>query len=53
MCCKCEDGPKLYENQPSCVMCHHRICDECTLEQIDPKKGEISQNITHLDLGHG
>ena len=28
-CCKCNDGPKLFNNQPQCVMCEHRVCPSC------------------------
>ncbi|RAL08599.1 uncharacterized protein BO97DRAFT_408273 [Aspergillus homomorphus CBS 101889] len=29
-CCQCGDGPKLYQNQPRCVMCQHVACANCT-----------------------
>ncbi|PYI19496.1 hypothetical protein BO86DRAFT_208706 [Aspergillus japonicus CBS 114.51] len=29
-CCQCGDGPKLYQNQPRCVMCQHVACSNCT-----------------------
>jgi hypothetical protein len=28
-CCQCNDGPKMYENQPMCVSCCHTICYNC------------------------
>lgn len=28
-CCQCNDGPKMYENQPMCVSCCHTICHDC------------------------
>jgi hypothetical protein len=28
-CCSCNDGPKLYENQPRCVNCSHFVCSHC------------------------
>lgn len=30
ICCKCGDGPKLWDNQPSCVSCEHVACGNCT-----------------------
>lgn len=30
ICCRCGDGPKLWENQPSCVSCEHVACGNCT-----------------------
>ncbi|EIT81238.1 hypothetical protein F9C07_11719 [Aspergillus flavus] len=29
ICCNCHDGPKLYNNQPRCVMCQHVVCSDC------------------------
>ncbi|KAF7592635.1 hypothetical protein BBP40_012657 [Aspergillus hancockii] len=29
ICCQCNDGPKLYNNQPKCVMCQHTACPNC------------------------
>lgn len=29
ICCQCRDGPKIWNNQPKCVMCGHIACDEC------------------------
>ncbi|KAJ5176657.1 uncharacterized protein N7482_002534 [Penicillium canariense] len=29
ICCKCHDGPKVYNVQPQCVVCHHEACGEC------------------------
>ncbi|KAE8156544.1 hypothetical protein BDV40DRAFT_280868 [Aspergillus tamarii] len=29
ICCQCQDGPKLYTNQPQCVMCSHVVCSGC------------------------
>jgi hypothetical protein len=28
-CCQCDDGPKLFENQPMCVNCNHTVCGNC------------------------
>ncbi|RAL06067.1 uncharacterized protein BO80DRAFT_420377 [Aspergillus ibericus CBS 121593] len=28
-CCQCGDGPKLWENQPWCILCRHRACSGC------------------------
>lgn len=28
-CCQCGDGPKLWDNQPRCVICDHNICGYC------------------------
>ncbi|PYI08090.1 hypothetical protein BO78DRAFT_417109 [Aspergillus sclerotiicarbonarius CBS 121057] len=28
-CCQCGDGPKLYQNQPQCRVCHHIACSSC------------------------
>lgn len=28
-CCQCHDGPKLYDLQPVCINCDHRICRSC------------------------
>ncbi|RAK98836.1 uncharacterized protein BO80DRAFT_146037 [Aspergillus ibericus CBS 121593] len=28
-CCQCGDGPKLYQNQPKCVICNHAVCQSC------------------------
>ncbi|KAL4763766.1 uncharacterized protein BDW70DRAFT_120598 [Aspergillus foveolatus] len=30
ICCKCNDGPKVYTHNVQCVMCHHIACDLCT-----------------------
>lgn len=32
ICCKCGDGPKIFENQPRCIMCEHTACPNC--EQV-------------------
>lgn len=29
-CCKCGDGPKVYEHQNKCVICNHEICGACS-----------------------
>lgn len=29
ICCKCQDGPKVYDVQPQCVICHHEACSSC------------------------
>lgn len=29
-CCKCGDGPKVYEHQSKCVLCHHDVCGYCS-----------------------
>ncbi|KAK6831885.1 hypothetical protein RU639_002752 [Aspergillus parasiticus] len=29
ICCNCQDGPKLYNIQPRCVMCQHVVCSDC------------------------
>ncbi|KAJ5461691.1 uncharacterized protein N7458_003243 [Penicillium daleae] len=29
ICCKCGDGPKVYNNQPRCVSCDHEACSRC------------------------
>ncbi|OJJ03247.1 hypothetical protein ASPVEDRAFT_134596 [Aspergillus versicolor CBS 583.65] len=31
VCCQCRDGPKVWGNNPVCVICHHVACDECQL----------------------
>lgn len=28
-CCQCRDGPKLYDLQPVCINCDHKICRYC------------------------
>jgi hypothetical protein len=28
-CCNCNDGPKVWENQPRCVICDHTPCSSC------------------------
>src|SRR5438034_2665320 len=28
-CCGCHDGPKIFQTQPTCVMCHHAACGSC------------------------
>lgn len=28
-CCQCNDGPKVYNVQPRCVMCNHVACGHC------------------------
>ncbi|PYH48943.1 uncharacterized protein BP01DRAFT_116753 [Aspergillus saccharolyticus JOP 1030-1] len=28
-CCRCGDGPKVYENQPKCINCEHVVCSNC------------------------
>lgn len=30
VCCNCNDGPKVYDVQPVCVICHHKACSGCT-----------------------
>ncbi|KAL2852149.1 hypothetical protein BJX68DRAFT_59805 [Aspergillus pseudodeflectus] len=30
ICCRCGDGPKVWAHQPTCVMCNHTSCDDCT-----------------------
>ncbi|KAJ5182783.1 hypothetical protein N7492_000399 [Penicillium capsulatum] len=30
ICCRCDDGPKVYNVQPQCVICHHEACSSCT-----------------------
>ncbi|KAL2849190.1 hypothetical protein BJY01DRAFT_210806 [Aspergillus pseudoustus] len=30
ICCQCGDGPKIWGNQPICVICQHQACDVCT-----------------------
>lgn len=30
VCCQCQDGPKLWDNQPQCVICNHTACSACT-----------------------
>ncbi|KAJ5238859.1 hypothetical protein N7468_003478 [Penicillium chermesinum] len=30
ICCNCNDGPKVYNVQPVCVVCHHQACSACT-----------------------
>ncbi|KAL5042708.1 hypothetical protein BDW71DRAFT_189476 [Aspergillus fruticulosus] len=30
ICCSCGDGPKIYDHNPKCVICHHSACDLCT-----------------------
>ncbi|CEJ60202.1 hypothetical protein PMG11_08786 [Penicillium brasilianum] len=32
ICCRCGDGPKVYNNQPRCVCCNHEACGDC--EQV-------------------
>ncbi|KAL1970995.1 hypothetical protein VTN77DRAFT_2829 [Rasamsonia byssochlamydoides] len=29
ICCQCHDGPKVYNHQVVCVICHHVACDDC------------------------
>ncbi|EPS34830.1 hypothetical protein PDE_09794 [Penicillium oxalicum 114-2] len=29
ICCKCGDGPKVYNHQPKCVICNHAACGSC------------------------
>ncbi|KAK1138782.1 hypothetical protein N8T08_001783 [Aspergillus melleus] len=29
ICCQCNDGPKIYNVQPRCVMCQHVVCSYC------------------------
>ncbi|KAL4736359.1 hypothetical protein BDV11DRAFT_194060 [Aspergillus similis] len=29
ICCKCNDGPKVFSHNVQCVMCHHYACDLC------------------------
>src|SRR5271156_2584330 len=28
-CCKCHDGPKVWEHQRRCVSCDHTACRDC------------------------
>lgn len=30
ICCNCGDGPKVYNHQARCVICHHVACENCT-----------------------
>ncbi|KAJ5134182.1 hypothetical protein N7448_000796 [Penicillium atrosanguineum] len=30
ICCNCNDGPKVFNVQPVCVVCNHVACDSCT-----------------------
>ncbi|KAJ5146100.1 uncharacterized protein N7515_000664 [Penicillium bovifimosum] len=30
ICCECNDGPKIYNHQPQCVVCNHMACAGCT-----------------------
>jgi hypothetical protein len=29
ICCQCNDGPKIYDHQPKCVVCNHTACGNC------------------------
>ncbi|KAJ5575931.1 hypothetical protein N7535_002857 [Penicillium sp. DV-2018c] len=29
ICCSCNDGPKIYNHQPQCVVCNHMVCKDC------------------------
>lgn len=29
VCCRCNDGPKVYNVQPQCVVCDHMACEAC------------------------
>ncbi|KAJ5619352.1 hypothetical protein N7510_003336 [Penicillium lagena] len=29
ICCQCDDGPKVYNHQPQCVVCDHDACSLC------------------------
>ncbi|KAJ5833401.1 hypothetical protein N7474_001712 [Penicillium riverlandense] len=29
ICCQCDDGPKVYNHQPQCVVCDHNACSAC------------------------
>ena len=29
ICCGCNDGPKIYNHQPQCVVCSHMACGNC------------------------
>lgn len=31
LCCKCRDGPKVYNVQPQCIICEHISCPECVV----------------------
>lgn len=31
VCCGCGDGPKVWDNNPVCVICHHVACGDCEL----------------------
>lgn len=49
-CCKCFDGPKLWEAQPRCVNCHHIACSLCKKEQVTHEPNlapPIQANIMH------
>ncbi|KAJ5958473.1 uncharacterized protein N7479_005623 [Penicillium vulpinum] len=30
ICCSCNDGPKIHNHQPQCVICDHMACSNCT-----------------------
>ncbi|KAJ5689507.1 hypothetical protein N7462_003899 [Penicillium macrosclerotiorum] len=30
ICCRCNDGPKVFEVQPKCIVCDHQACGTCT-----------------------
>ncbi|RJE18259.1 hypothetical protein PHISCL_09405 [Aspergillus sclerotialis] len=30
ICCQCNDGPKLYNVQPVCIVCEHKACKWCS-----------------------
>ncbi|KAJ5240988.1 uncharacterized protein N7469_002579 [Penicillium citrinum] len=30
ICCKCNDGPKVWDIEPRCVVCNHDACGSCT-----------------------
>ncbi|KAJ5665501.1 uncharacterized protein N7477_007949 [Penicillium maclennaniae] len=29
ICCHCNDGPKVYNVQPVCIVCNHQACGSC------------------------
>ncbi|OQE19385.1 hypothetical protein PENSTE_c015G06824 [Penicillium steckii] len=29
VCCQCNDGPKVWDQQPRCVICQHDACGNC------------------------
>lgn len=37
ICCKCGDGPKVWDVQPQCICCEHSACSSCTYVKWNPK----------------